>query len=143
MAQWIEWQVSVPMMFYLNIALDDKKKSLTMSDSFIIFCSWASIASCWLLNFNFSSKSSVLLITSSTVFMAIALVVNVYISRSSYMDVKTLIDSSDKKCVLEDQYFRVLRRKYNASTFLLQIFPIFALVYFAGLLKYIDNDSVY
>ena len=130
------------MMFYLNIALDDRKTSLTFADGFVILCSWASIASCWLLNFHLPSEFSLILLTLSTLFMFVALVLNVFLARSTYTSIKAVVDSAEKKCVIEQQYFRVVTRKYNASIFLLQVFPLFAIIYFLGFLEYIDKESV-
>lgn len=140
--QWIEWQISVPLMFYLNIILDDRKDSISLNDAFVIFCAWASISSCWALNFSFAPEISVLFISSSTVFMGVSLTLNVYLARETYVSVKSLVDGTEKKCALELAYLNNVRRKYNASIFLLEFFPVFAIIYFAGLLMYIDKETV-
>ena len=61
--------------------------------------------------------------------MLVALVLNVFLVRSTYASIKAVVDSTEKKCVLEEQYFRVITRKYNASIFLLQVSPLFAIIY--------------
>ena len=47
--------------------------------------------------------------------MLVALVLNVFLVRSTYASIKAVVDSTEKKCVVEEQYFRVITRKYNAS----------------------------
>ena len=44
-------------------------------------------------------------------------------------EIEAVVDSTEKKCVVEEQYFRVITRKYNASIFLLQVSPLFAIIY--------------
>ena len=61
--------------------------------------------------------------------MLVALVLNVFLVRSTYANIKAVVDSTEKKCVVEEQYFRVITRKYNASIFLLQVSPLFAIIY--------------
>ena len=129
-------------MFYVNIILDERKESISLTDGFVIFCAWASISSCWALNFSFATETSVLLLSSSSVFMAVSLTLNVYLARETYVSVQSLVDGTEKKCALELTYLNNVKRKYNASIFLLQLFPVFAIIYFAGLLMYIDKETV-
>ena len=139
-AQWIEWLASVPLMFFLNIALDDRKECLTMTDGFVIFSSWVSIASCWLLNWNLPSHLLIPLLTSSTLFMAVALMLNFYTAQSAYIEFKAHVESSTKLCVTETRYLRILLRKYNGAIFILKIFPSFAVLYFGKLFDYISDE---
>ena len=49
--------------------------------------------------------------------MLVALVLNVFLVRSTYASIKAVVDSTEKKCVVEEQYFRVITRKYNATSY--------------------------
>ena len=52
--------------------------------------------------------------------MLMALALNVLLARSTYASVKAVVDGAETKRVVEEQCFRVVARRRDASIFLLQ-----------------------
>ena len=78
------------------------------------------------------SEFSLILLNLSTLFMFVTLVLNVFLARSTHAS----------NVLLWRTIFRVITRRHNASIFLLQVFPLFAMIYFLGFLEYIDKERV-
>ena len=139
--QWAEWMVSVPLMFYLTITLDGKKKEFNLSDYLILVCSFFGIAFLFLLNFNFSETVSLFMICLAVLSMGSALTLNFYMTWS---EMKTSFDDNLKSARVdpyEIMCLSILKRKYIASLYLVCMFPVFPLVYFAGIQGFLNKED--
>ncbi len=145
--QWAEWQVNVPLLFYLTITLDSSKKALTVQDIFIIICSWLGIfAAAVTVDSRLSLRSYTICIGVSVVSVFIALFLLVSSSYSAYVNEKKsqVVESNKSIDIYKDLKklrLSILKRKLECSIYLTFSFPIFPVIYFAGVFKLITVDQ--
>ena len=145
--QWAEWQVNVPLLFYLTITLDSSKKALTMQDIFIIICAWLGIfAAAVTVDSRLSLHSYTICIGVSVVAVFIALFLLVSSAYTAYTNEKKsqVVESNRNIDIYKDLKklrLSILKRKLECSIYLTCSFPIFPLVYFAGVFKLITVDQ--
>jgi len=138
LVQWAEWQVSVPMMFFLNVSLDTTKSSLSYWDFIVIFTSYTGIGFTFIINLGFDFHTSVMFLCAAVLSMFVSLSLNVYLA---LVDLRK-ISSSSATSVSYDIISKeaLAARKFSCSVYLAVIFPIFPAVYFAGLANVITKD---
>jgi signal transduction histidine kinase/FixJ family two-component response regulator len=145
--QWVEWQVNVPLLFYLTITLDLSKKSLDIQDFFIIFCSWLGIFSAAVtIDKRLSLRAYMICIGTSVIAVFLALYLLVYSSYCSYTNEQKSQVIESRKAVdiykdLNKLRLSILKRKLECSVYLALSFPIFPVLYFAGIFKIITVDQ--
>ena len=145
--QWAEWQVNVPLLFYLTITLDSSKNVLSFQDIVIVFCSWLGIFSAAVTVDNrLSLRSYTVSIGISVVAIFVALILLVNSAYCAYANEKQsqAVESNKNIDVYKDLKklrLSILKRKLECSIYLACSFPIFPVVYFAGIFKVITVDQ--
>lgn len=143
LSQWAEWIVTVPMLFYMSLALDSKKPSFDWTDYHIVFCSLWGIFSFFLTICGLSATLNHLFIISSVLNIGIALGAFLTISWNGYNDVISKSDYNDKVNSKQQSLDVVIAtRKLVCAVFLNLAFPLFPIVYFMGVFQVIDTNTV-
>jgi class 3 adenylate cyclase len=134
-----EWQVTVPLMVFLSLTLDTKKKSLTFQDWSILCCSYLSIVFGLVVPPMVSFKIAVVSISMSCLTMFFVLVSIFVLSVRAHAE----FCRSDVDATSISQYlgFLVARKRLNSCIWIVLIFPLFPVVYFSRVCTIIDHDQ--
>jgi len=94
--QWAEWQVSVPMMFVINISLQPDKANLTNLDFIIVIASGIAIFTAFSLNFGLPPEYNLVLAILSCSLMFLAITLNLRVSHNQWIEQsKTEVSSGE------------------------------------------------
>ena len=143
-AQWSEWIVSVPLMVYINIAVEDKNKELINSDLAVIMLTSVSIILGFMMNFHVP-------FTVGVIFFSLAILC--FIAYPSYLmkfsgesnKVKFSLIRSNLSIVEtrireEEDLIKATKYKY-LSRLLFTLFPLFPFTYLLAYMKILDRDQ--
>ena len=133
-SQWAEWQITVPMMFYLNLTLNAEKLKLNLNDIKIIIAAWFSIFAAWIPNLaivrertNNRELTGVMFITLSALSFGYAVYFNLHNSQIAYHRLKQKMSLSPTP--YDMMVFAVASRNLTCSTFVAYSMPLFPVVY--------------
>ena len=134
---WVEWQISVPLLFFLCIALDANKTGLDWQDLFIIVNAALSIGGSLVTNFNIGLWPSVATLVLSNLSMFLSIGFNFYSAFVRYKAASSIEGNSPMDFIAA----RVAYRRLTCSGFMMGFFPLFPLVYFLVIGRAIDPDT--
>lgn len=136
-AQWAEWLVTVPLMVYMTLAMEDKK-SLTSHDLTILAVFILAISFGFLLNFkNMPTAAGYVMF----VLGCCSITVTIVLDRLSGKKFKSAINDH---CTSHADYRRALikaSKRRTLSRLFLAVFPLFPLTHILAQAKVLDRES--
>ena len=135
LVQWAEWQVSVPLMLYMNITLDKQKQALSGTDWAILLCAGFTISLAFSSNLGLGNELSLLFIFGSCLCLFLCLTLNL---NEAW---KQLTIHSNSVGSINYAIRNIASQKLVCSIYLVLAFPLFPLIYFAAVYDVISKDS--
>jgi hypothetical protein len=134
-----EWQVSVPLMIYLNLTLDTKKSSFSLFDLSIVASSYFSIFFGFILAPMFDFKIASLCIIGASflmIFSVTSTMIQAYTARLQYFS-----ESVNETDVSEFLGYLVSEKRFSSCLWICLIFPLYPAVYFSRAGNLIDHTT--
>ena len=143
-AQWGEWLVCVPLMVYINIAIEDKDQELSDSDLAIIFLTSISILLGFMMNFHEPFAVGVIFFSlANFCFIAFPLY-SIKCSKRAvkpqFSRLRSNLSTVETRVSQEQDLIKATKYAY-LSRLLFIIFPVFPLVYLLAFFKFLDRDQ--
>ena len=140
MMQWIEWQITVPLIFYIMITLDSQKQALVLIDYSIIGFATLCIFFPFISNFGYSLHAASILLVLSCVSMVIAFILLLWQSKAGY-DASVTGTKLVENLSYSDMFImNIAQRKYNCSILMCFMFQLFPLIYFLDYVHIVNSD---
>lgn len=138
--QWIEWQITVPLIFYILITLDSQKQALYLIDYTIIGCSASCIFFPFYNNFGVSVDIANINIGLSFFSLLMAFSLLLWQSKASYDASTPGVKLVDNLSYQEIFTRNVALRKYNCTLLMCFLFQIFPFFYFLDRFDLISSE---
>ena len=143
---WIDWICTVPLMFFLVAMVDAEALGFKLSDLLIEALAGGSVILLFLTNFPLPYYINVTLFIASNIFMCIALAWQYIMAASIYSEECSKISKIPKirrydvanKLTLE--LYQRAEYKLNSSLYICTALPLFPLLYYLRLFRYIDIE---
>jgi signal transduction histidine kinase len=137
-AQWSEWIVSVPLMAYLAVSVEDKLR-LTRSDYFVISSLSFAVICGAVMNFKYESRSAGIFLFLLGCF---SLVISFFHVRRSKVQEDLALDRVNLNRISDDEIIAE-SKKIFLTRLICAVFPQFPIIYLFGFFRILNRDQLY
>ena len=143
-AQWGEWLVCVPLMVYINIAIEDKDQELSDSDLATIFLTSISILLGFMMNFQEPFAVGVIFFSLANFCFIAYPLYSIKCSMKGvnpqFSPLRSNLSTVETRLSREHDLIKSTKYAY-LSRLLFVIFPVFPFVYLLAFFKFLDRDQ--